>query len=261
MAELPKLEGLINVTTAMTISVTDPGGTDAAITIPVDEYYLTSTKQTVLLTTLQSALNASGTLTGTYTVTLDDTSESATGKVTIACDQTFSITWTSTELRNILGFTGNISSVTSATGGNQATHLWLPNCARTGSVPEPASGDSYFGKPMNDQAVAMAPSGVYTSVVYNTVHKAVLEFGFVKGNKMFQRLESTTNESLEKFYRVVMAEGLRFAYFPDRATDADSWELWTPQGNAFTCAPHDPSYVGSESLWSWAAEVLDYVAP
>jgi hypothetical protein len=261
MSDLPKLEGLINVTTAYTISVTDSGGTDAAITIPVDEYYLTSTRQTPLLTTLQTALNASATLAGTYTVSLSDTNESATGKVTISSTHTYSLTWTSTTLRDILGWTGNISSVTSATGTNHARYLWLPNCARTGSVPEPVSGSSCFGKPKTDVTTTMAPSGVYTALYYNTVHRAVLDFQFIQGNKAWQRLESTTNESLEKFYRDVVGQGVRLAYFPDRATDADSWELWTPSGGELVCTPLDQTYVGTGSLWSWAAEVYDYVAP
>jgi hypothetical protein len=260
VADLPKLEGLINVTTAYTISVTDSGGTDAAITIPVDEYYLTSTRETVLLTTLQSALNASGTLAGTYTVTLDDDAYSATGKVTIASTHSFTVTWTSTTLRDILGWTGNISSGTTATGQNHATHLWLPTCNRTGSVPDPASGSNYFGRPKTDVTTTMSPSGQYTSLYYNTTHSAVLDFQTLNGAKVWQRLEATTNESLEKFYRTTVGQGMRFAYFTDRADNANSWQLWTPAGAELTAQSINDEYVGSGSIWRWAIPVMDYVA-
>ncbi len=259
-SDLPKIEGLINVTTAYVISVTDVGGTDAAITIPVDEYYLTSTRETVLLTTLQTALNASATLTGTFTVTLDDDTYAATGKVTIASTHAFTVSWTSTTLRDILGWTGDIASTTSATGQNHATHLWLPTCNRTGSVPDPVAASSYFGKPRTDVTTTMAPSGQYTSQYYNTLHQAVLDFQTLNGAKTWQRLETYTNESLEKFYRSVIGQGLRFAYFPDRSDNAYSWQLWTPTGAMLNANSIDPSYVGSGSIWSWGIEVMDYVA-
>jgi hypothetical protein len=255
---LPKFEGIITIPTGgYSVSVTDPGGT-STVTLAAGDYYLTKT--TGLLAAFKTALDANATLSGTYTVTLSDTDELATGKVTIACNQTYSLTWSSTTLRDILGFTGNISAVTTSTGASAARYLWLPNCGRTGHIPEPTSGSSYFGRPKSDLVMTEAPSGVTCAIAYNVTHRGTLEFNTLLGEFVWQRLETTTNLSAEKFWRDVWWVGKRFAYFPDRSDDAVSFALIAPQGGMFDPQPLDPVRVGAASIWGMRLEVMDYVA-
>jgi len=68
MAEKPKLEARIPVTTAMTLRVVETGGGTATVTVlPAQTagYYLTSTN--IYLTTIANALTNDATLAATYT--------------------------------------------------------------------------------------------------------------------------------------------------------------------------------------------------
>ena len=80
---LPKLEGRITFASAQDIAVVDGGGGGTA-TVAAGNYYLTSASDAgfSLLAALKTALEA---LPGavTYTITLDDTSDTSTGKITI----------------------------------------------------------------------------------------------------------------------------------------------------------------------------------
>lgn len=61
--------------------------------------------------------------TDTVTVTISAT----TGLCTISSTANIAITWTSTDLRDLLGFTGNLSAATSHTGTLQVRGYWLSN--------------------------------------------------------------------------------------------------------------------------------------
>jgi hypothetical protein len=62
---------------------------------------------------------------GSWTVTLS----LSTGKVTISCTGTWSITWTDTNLRDLLGFTGNLVSISgSTTAPNLMRGVFFPDC-------------------------------------------------------------------------------------------------------------------------------------
>lgn len=119
-----RLEARFTVPSAVTISVTSNAGGPTVVTIAAGSYTPTS-----FCAYLQSALIAQRSVTaGTWTVTLS-TGRTGTGFVTIAVTAgTFSITWTSTLLRDILGFTATITAQTSSTGPQQCLGLWLPDC-------------------------------------------------------------------------------------------------------------------------------------
>ena len=70
-----------------------------------------------------------GQLDADWTITASTTDLTGTGKATINSAQTpWTITWTSTTLRDLLGFTANISAVSSAqTGANSAKAIWIPD--------------------------------------------------------------------------------------------------------------------------------------
>lgn len=120
-AGLGKLEGKIVIPAGgWSFSLNDSSGGPYTISFAAaDEYYLSSAGSGAnsFIADLKSKMDDAG---NTYTVTLSDT----TGKVTIAVDtSTYSITWTSTDLRDLIGFDANVTSQTTATGADQCEAL------------------------------------------------------------------------------------------------------------------------------------------
>src|SRR5678816_162902 len=92
---LKKLQSLFTLASNVTMTITEhgPGSQVKNVTSTAGDYYLSSS--TAFISTLQTAINAAG-LGGTYTVTLDDTASTSTGKVTISATGTitsFDIAW------------------------------------------------------------------------------------------------------------------------------------------------------------------------
>ena len=103
------------------VAATNGLGGPSTVTVAAGSYYLSD-----LMLEFQTQLNASRpngwTVTGSF-------GEAGTGKVTIddATHYNMSITWTSTDLRDVLGFSGNIVAASSAqTGAAHARGLWIP---------------------------------------------------------------------------------------------------------------------------------------
>lgn len=271
---LSKLEGLIVVPTGgWDLALSEDGSPVGTVTAPAGDYYLTSTASggsDDLLGALKTALEATGA--GTYTCTVADDSSGdtpGTGKVTIAVSggaSTYQITaWTDTDLRDVLGFSGATSDQASTTGAYQARYLWLPNCRRSGTVPDPDTQGETFGEPESIGFLARATSGVVAGAHYNTRYSAVMSFDFVRGYKMWRRHESAAsgvvNGSAERFWVDVWSKKRPFRYHPDSTDDALYCELVNGTPGVF--APNnqgDPNFTGPASIWSYGFECWDYVA-
>lgn len=175
-----------------TISVTNGGGGPTTVTITAGTYNI-DTFMTQLQSDLQTQRAPSGSA-WTCAVSLGST---GTGKVTIdAPTDTWSITWTSTAVRDVLGFTANITSVTTAqTGAAQARGLWMPNCPLF-----PASGKVLSAPRVTDLRQTVSPTGFVISHVGNSkyMHNG-LRWSHVEVGRVWQASEAVTNESLEKF--------------------------------------------------------------
>jgi hypothetical protein len=253
---LPKLESRITVPSgnyAILVADTGAGGIPQAITAATSGYYfLTGT--TSLLTTIKTALDASA-LNGTFTLTVDDTSDStATGKVTISSTETFSLTWSSTALRDILGFSGNLSAASSYTATYHSKYIYLPNCGRSSATtlsPEPTSTSYELGIPEYDYSSTLSPSGYSTQLQYNTRYKEVIGFSNLKAYKTWARSEVSTYESLETFIQTMMDNGGEpFRYFPSRTDDTVSWKVFLDGFGVYQPTPVVPDWRGANSLWS-----------
>lgn len=107
-----------------TISVNDGGGaTSAPMTFAYSGTYLDHTTTGLsMLKTLEAAITAAGTWTTAPEVFL-----SGDGYVRITAEPAFSITWTAsgTEIRDALGFTGDLSSATSHTAPGFSPLVWI----------------------------------------------------------------------------------------------------------------------------------------
>lgn len=259
----PKCEGPIVIPTGgWSISVQEftPNAGPVTVTVAAGTYYLNTTNgaNSPLVTALKTALDGNATLTGTYTVSVDDGSNSSTGKVTISATgvTTFNITWTSTDLRGVLGFTGNISGALTYTGDNQATYLWLPSVPRARILaPEPTTTTYQLGLRRVDLTRATSPDGRSVRMVYNTTYHDSFEFDFLTANKVFQSQESVVNESFEKFYDdVIGGSGLQFRYHRDRSDDSVYWTQVIEDAEEFRAEPMAGSgdrgwRQGASSLW------------
>lgn len=114
------VQAYMTVPTLTQLVATNGGGT-ATVTIAAG-----AKRPTDLANILQTALNATTPLAAGWSVTVSQ----STGLCTIDCSsRPFSITWSNTTLRDILGFTANISAVSAAqSGSKQVSGLWLPDC-------------------------------------------------------------------------------------------------------------------------------------
>lgn len=181
------------VPASTTIDTTSTAGGSDTVTVPAGDYFIDADPLGTdsLISTLQGTLQA---VDASWLVTLS-TGASGTGKVSISCDGTWSITWTSTALRDLLGFTANISSATGTrTGTNHARGLWLPDC--------PLSLDgNYLGAPdVTDMRQTESPDGFTITHVGNRKYRhRNVRWSHVPGNKTWVASETTTHESLQRF--------------------------------------------------------------
>ena len=243
---LPKIEGMMTIPTGgLSFDVTEVPADTATITVAAGNYFLTST--TALLTTIQTALTAAG-LGGTYAVSIDDGSDSSTGKVTISATgiTSFAITFTSTTLRDYLGFTGNTSAALTATGSNASPYIHLPNVKR---MPARAP-DGTRGVPVTDATTTVAPSGQSVGIQYGTRYVDAFGFMFLLGSKTWATYDVVTGESLETFWLNTIGCARPFRYHPDRSDDAtySSYRALSP--SMFPAVPAIQTWTSSaQSLW------------
>jgi len=260
---LPKVEGLITVPTGgYTLTVTEVPAASATVTIPAGDYYWNSS--TNFCTAIGDALTNDATLAGTYTVSIADGTDTSTGYCTISSSgiTSFAITWVSTTFRDWLGFTGNTSAGTTATGTRQARYLWLPNSGRTSPLsPEPTSLTQHLGQEVTDFVFTQAASGVSTGTYFNTRYRDSFAFGLLKGNKTWIANETITNESLQRFYDDVIKRGTRFRYYPDRSSDALYFTARIKDAGQFAPEAAVGNWTGANSLWNVDYEMWEYVSP
>lgn len=152
-----RVEARYTLTSAWTGTATTSLGGPSTWTVAAGTYY-----GTTLRAAFQAALRAARTP-ATWLVTCDD-GEGGTGRVSIAQGTagTWSIAWTSTDLRDALGFTGNITSVsTTQTSTNAMKGVWLPDSP----LVLPTDDDAGFTH--SDLRQSISPTGDVYSVVSN----------------------------------------------------------------------------------------------
>ena len=262
---LPKLEGRITLAAAVSMTIVeDSGARNATVVVAsAGDYYLTSTAAGgagSLLATIAYELTTNGTLVGTYSVALDDTADSATGKITISATgvSNFAVTWVGTELRNLLGWTGDVTATAATyTAPEHAEYLFLPGCGRSSNL----APDGDVGVERTDGTLAVAPSGAAVALQYSTRYVDVLELAHLKGARTWVSLETTANMSLQKFWRDVIGTGKPFRYHIDRSVDATyvTWRTDEDGLRGFNPAPVVPGWYGASSIWSWRTNVLKLV--
>lgn len=240
-----------------TFTLTDAGGTYGASTITAGKYYLSTVGDQALslMAEMAAQLNLAS-ASSDYTVTLS----SSTGLITIAKGSgTFSLTWgAATGLRGALGWTGNISTGTSATATTQSPALWIPRGPWASDFDEQSSG--YI---VSDDSTVVAPSGQVATLGYNTRVQRQIRYLMLFARYILTGNESTTNESLETFWRgAIYAEqvwaerGSPLRWYPSYSDDATYHTYWLRNVETFQPQPSIADFTG---LYDMQFELLKYV--
>lgn len=242
---LPKLEGEI-ILTAATLLGTFAG---AAVTIPAGSYYLTSVgsgSRSLLDEIKFQADTATGRL---WLFVLDDNSDASTGKLAVTVSgAATTVTWASTALRDALGFNGNLTGPANGwTADNHAKYLHLPSCGRSGLMAPSTSNGALEA----DYSLSMGTDGTPYAIAYSVRELDSMEFRHQRGKKSWIDQESVVNESLERFYRDVIALGLSLRFHKDRADDA-TYRWWVVEnGGSYAPRAFDERWVdGPECLFA-----------
>lgn len=171
------------------VAATNDAGGPTTVTIPAGDYFVSE-----LVEEFETRLNATlPPLSGAWAVGISTT----TGLVTISCSVAFSITWTSTTLRDTFGFTGNLAGSPAATGERQAELIWFPGCnflAETDPKQAPA-GD--------DNVASVGPTGRVYFLGSDTeffCHRQC-KWPAVSRDRVWASEVSTVNSDWETFYR------------------------------------------------------------
>lgn len=149
-----RVEARVTLSTAWTGTATTSLGGPTAWSVAAGTYYITE-----LAAAFQAALRTARTP-ATWTVNLGST-EGGTGRCSIAQGTagTWSIAFTSTDLRDLLGFTANITAVsTTQTSTNAVKGLWLPDC------PIVLPTDDTVGHYVADLRQSVSPTGAVYSL-------------------------------------------------------------------------------------------------
>lgn len=181
--------------------------TDAAWSVTVETTTIASTPVSVMASgasdytrgiagALEDALNAVD-VSVTWTVT-PSFGEAGTGLVTIDCDEaSWSITWTSTNLRDVLGFAGNISAVSTAqTGTLAAKGVFLPDCPK-----HTPHGDGDDGDEVSDLLYTMAPDGTAHTVSGTSMTTNHVRWSHLSRKRARISGEVVDGESWQQFWR------------------------------------------------------------
>ncbi len=206
MAKAGRLDARLTFTANQTGTYTDSAGGPLGWTVAAGNYYPWE-----LVAALQASIIAlAGTVGNTFTAAISD-GEGGTGRVTLNATATpWSLTWTTTAIRDALGFSANITAVSASQTGTHARGLWLPGNPAKMSM----YGDSATGSIITDLRATKGPKGHMDTVAnnYHYQHEGVSWTG-VPAARAMSHHESVTNESFQSFFLDV-AMGRVSSYIP-----------------------------------------------
>ena len=173
-----------------------------------------------LLATMQAAIVALGAGYTSVTCTLD----LATGFVTIGnFDANATVTWTDTNLRDLLGFTATLSGATTYTGTKPARYLWRPN---KGLSEYPVTLDAVFA-PESATMVGATRDGTIMTARQTTVYGGEYEWQLIQESDAIIPATGSINREFEQFFTDIIAAGERVRFVFDRTSYASTGDFVT----------------------------------
>jgi hypothetical protein len=239
-AKQGRLEARYTFSANQQVSWTDSAGGPLTATVTAGNYY-PHELASALQTSIQGLTGAVG---ANASVTISD-GEGGTGRCTITTSDTpWSLSWTTTPMRDALGFSANISNVSAAQTGTHVRGLWLPGLAKFSQY-----GDGAGGTIETDLRHLVGPTGVVTTLMGNKrrVHKNA-RWTSVVNSRALAHFESVTNESFESFFLDV-ATGRVSSYIPVGAYVRLVWD-----------ADVDGTYAVGRLMWPDTFDLEQYVS-
>lgn len=269
--DYPKMEGRYTVPAAglrMTVDINGSGPLTFAVLSGGSHYYPTavSSDTSTFLGSIAAVLNIWLAAGGVWTLTADDEGadgDDATGKITIAHSlHTFDVTWIDTELRDLLGFTADLSGAASYEGAACCRNIWLPD-RRRWLPPDP---EGSVGRPVPNTSILISSSGHSVALDFGVRYGTSIEFHHVAGKRVRKELEVIANQSFQSFFENVVAKGEPIRYHYDRS---DDWTFvtWRMMPVALPVAPDVPGWTGigcagAETYYGIGpVDVVEYLAP
>jgi len=172
------------------------GGWDAALT-GTSSGTSTVAAGTYTITSFCTALGTAWSATTTDTVTATPSlGEAGTQIVTIASSANLAVTWTDTDQRDLLGYTGNLTAATSHVAPNGCQGVWLPDCELNSPY-----GPNDPGHYDSDMAQLMSPTGVVVTYVSNIRRRIPeLRWGHITRARARTYAETGAITSFESFW-------------------------------------------------------------
>lgn len=222
----------ITVPSGVTLSATTNAGGPTSVTITAGTYTSISVFRSQVATDLEAQRTITG---GSWQAAFESAADNGLVTLQTSNASAFSITWTSTDLRDILGFTANITSQTSVTATNQAKGFWRPDCpiyVESGRYKSSAPR-------VTDAHQTESPNGLAITHVGNVKYRyRGIRWSHVPMHKVWVIDEGTANESLEQF----MID-----------TQWGQGHSWFSPGAKLRITAHDGQPVGklSGSVFAW----------
>ncbi|HMG21790.1 MAG TPA: hypothetical protein VK607_10750 [Kofleriaceae bacterium] len=121
--------------------------------------------------------------------------ESGTGRVTLSDSGTFSITWIDLELRDLLGFTANLSGAASYLAPGAARALWIATCPYNA----PNEVGLWGGWPEADFRSVESAAGVVTALAGHKKEISSLTWEAITRSRASRAHEVFVGESFQRF--------------------------------------------------------------
>lgn len=191
------LIGATNFGSAQTFTINGTG-----YQVDAGDYYLRdATASRSLLDQVEAAMIAEGL--ANASVFLDQS-----GYVHLKSDDSFAVVWTGTDLRNALGWTGNIASTTDATAPRHSPLWWSPGWPET-PTKTPVGAESY---PVPGKSITASPSGrTRKTTIHHTAEWQEWTWKQVPIDRVW--VPPYSNGEFRMFWETVLNPGFRFKLY------------------------------------------------
>lgn len=230
---------------AQTLTISTAGPIAEDHDVAAGDYYLYDDGSSFdLLAAIATAINAHSIVTGATVEILDNL------LVRIASATSFALTWpTDGVLRDLLGFTGNLTTATSHTATNISPLLWSP-----GKRASTAARFGADGTPVVDAAWAQAGPGRVYATSHNEYRKQTLSWRYLLNARVWTTSEE--NGEFIAFWRNVLIKARPFKVW--RNLTEGSGSSWDIADDGDGVLPSTGAYVyqpgGRPSEMPWARE-------
>lgn len=194
---------------------TDPSTGPFALALTTGDYFVfgyTGEATDQLLEHLQTVIRTVGAFN-----TTDVTFDGASGLVTINFKATCSVVWTDTDLRDLLGFTGNLSGSSAYTATNTCRGLWRPGLPMTAY---PGDLTRLWGQRSTSRIGVSSDGSTYSNegtILYDGVYR----YSLLPEDEIITT-STTVWESLEQFWEDCVHPGKPVRVYPDRTLNAST---------------------------------------